>query len=279
MGQAEEAEIQRLTIEFQEEFEFVPESKSEIKQSTEQTRPSISRMRSLYNLEAGKLGCRCLIRKWCFCKHIRNLADGKVTPGLVKCPELPSLERSSGSNKDRKSSSGGQTGAKEAAPFLDIESLETLIKLSQARDATEENPPRRSDIQTDAEPDQAVQTAVQTEPDIATEDQEVANVDQVEFVSIVSVPPEPDRKSRRQIKASRPSRQPRQQKMSNVQPNTRQVKPTNNLQIQVKRKRGRPTKSMSLISTDTQLNVLNSYWKREGFILNQSVPEPNLPSK
>ena len=44
-------------------------------------------MRRLYDLESGKLHCRCLIRKWKFCSHIKTLAGGRVTPQLVKCTE------------------------------------------------------------------------------------------------------------------------------------------------------------------------------------------------
>ena len=88
--------------------------KEEFEYELEQTRPSISRMKSQYNLEEGKLNCKCLIRKCCFYKHIRSVADGKVMPGLVKCPE----------------SSWSPSDAKEADIFL---GLKTLTKLSQAR--------------------------------------------------------------------------------------------------------------------------------------------------
>ena len=36
----------------------------------------LTKMRSMYDLEEGKLTCRCLIQKWKFCKHVKGLADG-----------------------------------------------------------------------------------------------------------------------------------------------------------------------------------------------------------
>ena len=44
-------------------------------------------MKARYNLEEGKLRCRCIIRKWKFCPRIRDLAGGRVTPALLKCRE------------------------------------------------------------------------------------------------------------------------------------------------------------------------------------------------
>ena len=38
----------------------------------------------VYDLEEGKQKCSCLRRKWKFCTRIKSLADGKVTPALVK---------------------------------------------------------------------------------------------------------------------------------------------------------------------------------------------------
>ena len=35
------------------------------------------RMKELYDLEAGKLRCKCLIRKWKFCPHVKELAKGE----------------------------------------------------------------------------------------------------------------------------------------------------------------------------------------------------------
>ena len=42
-------------------------------------------MRKLYDLEAGRLKCRCLIRKWKFCHRMKELTGGRVTPRLLKC--------------------------------------------------------------------------------------------------------------------------------------------------------------------------------------------------
>ena len=42
-----------------------------------------------YDLEAGKVNCQCLRRKWKFCHLIKELADGKVTPRLLQAKEGP----------------------------------------------------------------------------------------------------------------------------------------------------------------------------------------------
>ena len=34
------------------------------------------RLKSLYNIEQGKIDCRCLIRKWKFCNEMKSLAGG-----------------------------------------------------------------------------------------------------------------------------------------------------------------------------------------------------------
>ena len=44
-------------------------------------------MREEYDLEEGKLLCRCLIRRWKFCGRMKDLAGGKVTPNLLRCSE------------------------------------------------------------------------------------------------------------------------------------------------------------------------------------------------
>ena len=36
----------------------------------------ISRLRSMYDLEEGRISCRCLLRRWKFCPHIKGMADG-----------------------------------------------------------------------------------------------------------------------------------------------------------------------------------------------------------
>ena len=43
----------------------------------------IWRMSARYNLEEGKMDCRCLLRKWKFCTHIKGLADNRVSKSLV----------------------------------------------------------------------------------------------------------------------------------------------------------------------------------------------------
>ena len=50
--------------------------------------PRISRMRAMFNLDEGKVLCRCLIRRWKFCDHIKSLAGGKVSGDLVKTSSL-----------------------------------------------------------------------------------------------------------------------------------------------------------------------------------------------
>ena len=65
-----------------------------------ETRPSIKRMRSLYDLEAGRLRCRCLIRKWKFCGRIRDLAGGRMAQMLLKCPGVEKRREIQG--RDRK---------------------------------------------------------------------------------------------------------------------------------------------------------------------------------
>ena len=41
------------------------------------------RIRQKYDLVKGKVTCRCLVRRWKFCKQIKNLADNKVSGDLV----------------------------------------------------------------------------------------------------------------------------------------------------------------------------------------------------
>ena len=36
----------------------------------------LQRMKALYNLEEGRVGCRCILRRWKFCQHIKGQADG-----------------------------------------------------------------------------------------------------------------------------------------------------------------------------------------------------------
>ena len=44
----------------------------------------LPKMRERYDLREGKLKCQCLIRTWRFCRHIKELADNKITPLLLR---------------------------------------------------------------------------------------------------------------------------------------------------------------------------------------------------
>ena len=46
--------------------------------------PGLHRMKLKYNLEEGRVKCQCLIRKWKFCKHVKILADNKVSKSLLQ---------------------------------------------------------------------------------------------------------------------------------------------------------------------------------------------------
>ena len=52
----------------------------------------LSRMRAKYNLEVGRLNCRCIIRKWKFCGKIKSLADGKVSRELIETLSLKDVK-------------------------------------------------------------------------------------------------------------------------------------------------------------------------------------------
>ena len=47
-------------------------------------------MREKYDLEIGRVNCRCILRRWGFCQHIKNLADQKVTRNLLESKSCPS---------------------------------------------------------------------------------------------------------------------------------------------------------------------------------------------
>ena len=38
----------------------------------------------MYDIENGRISCKCIIRKWKFCPHIKGLADGRVNRALVE---------------------------------------------------------------------------------------------------------------------------------------------------------------------------------------------------
>ena len=48
----------------------------------------MSRIRGRYNIDKGRMTCRCLIRKWKFYDHIEALADLKVSKDLVDTKSL-----------------------------------------------------------------------------------------------------------------------------------------------------------------------------------------------
>ena len=52
-------------------------------------KPSINRMKDRYDLNAGKVSCKCILRKWKFCKKIKDLAEGKVTRKLLEINPIP----------------------------------------------------------------------------------------------------------------------------------------------------------------------------------------------
>ena len=60
----------------------------------------LARMRAAFNLDEGRLECRCLIRKWKFCPHIRGQATGmKLGFNLIKTntlKEAKSIHRGGG---------------------------------------------------------------------------------------------------------------------------------------------------------------------------------------
>ena len=51
------------------------EQGAEISEQGANQSPRGNRMRKRFNLEEGKVKCRCLIRRWRFCPHIKSLAD------------------------------------------------------------------------------------------------------------------------------------------------------------------------------------------------------------
>ena len=54
-------------------------------------------LNGLYDLEAGKVHCTCIRRKWGFCRHIRTLAGGTVTLRLLESREVGKEEGGKGS--------------------------------------------------------------------------------------------------------------------------------------------------------------------------------------
>ena len=50
-----------------------------------------------YDLEAGKLQCNCIRRRWRFCSTIKQLAGGKVMPRLLETNAVGEVEGGKGS--------------------------------------------------------------------------------------------------------------------------------------------------------------------------------------
>ena len=62
-------------------------------QSMPPTLGRLSRMRQKYNLEDGKIKCRCLVRKWKFCQHIKLQAgDNKSNHSMLRSLTLREVQ-------------------------------------------------------------------------------------------------------------------------------------------------------------------------------------------
>ena len=67
----------------------------------------LSRMSQKYDLNEGRLICRCIVRKWMFCQHVKNLAEGhKLNSNLLHAralkdvpPTSPMMNGEGGANK------------------------------------------------------------------------------------------------------------------------------------------------------------------------------------
>ena len=60
----------------------------------------LARMSESYDLKEGILKCQCRTRKWCFCRHIKELADNRITPFLLKTMSIEE-QREVDSNKGK----------------------------------------------------------------------------------------------------------------------------------------------------------------------------------
>ena len=45
-----------------------------------------------YDLDEGKINCLCLIRKWRFCPRIKEIANGRITPDMLKARNMKEVE-------------------------------------------------------------------------------------------------------------------------------------------------------------------------------------------
>ena len=59
----------------------------------------LHRMKALYNLEEGWVGCRCILRRWKFCQHIKGQAGGaKLNFKLLRAHTLKEVQEMEKSN-------------------------------------------------------------------------------------------------------------------------------------------------------------------------------------
>ena len=250
----------------------------------EPSKPGIWKMRSRYDLEAGKVRCRCLIRKWCFCSKIKDLADGKVSPNLVKTWTLSeTLEPRETDPRDR-----------QPELVLTLETLTDLIaetdkvqRDTQITKAPEEEVKSsrsrtfRKAKRTSKPSEDLNQVVKQVSPQTGDRSPETGDR-----------PRQPKRKANFQI-----SRTDSPKRIQSVKPKSQKVtesatkslslrsspdlkrkrgRPTKSLSLRsspdLKWKRGRPTKSLSLRSSPQQLGRLNEFWKMNNFVKKQSLP-------
>ena len=71
------------------------------------------RMKALYNLEEGRVGCRCILRRWKFCQHIKGQADGaKLNSKLLQTHTLKEVQTMEKNNHRQ----GGGPGHPQRSP-------------------------------------------------------------------------------------------------------------------------------------------------------------------
>ena len=95
-------------------------------------------MKAKYDLREGKVRCRCVLRKWKFCETIRDLAGGRVTPGLLKCPEKRESEEVR--EKERMKMKGG------ASPLLSMGFTITTKKVSRVNHSITDGVMRKGNV-------------------------------------------------------------------------------------------------------------------------------------
>ena len=171
------------------------------------------RIKQRYNLDEGKIRCRCILRKWKFCKSIKTLADGHVTPKLL-----------------------------ESRRLVDVENLKQIS--TDTKGNTDINPDTQEHAQT-----------VQTIPDIRN--------------------PSNTRRVAKPFRPSKRKSRPERDKLLVMDTKTAAQtpipdSPDTSKNVIPKRKRGRPTKSLSLQSTPAQKECLDKYWRDMKFIQNRS---------